>query len=178
MRLGKLVFVAAVLLFTGWISTSASVLEDKKNTWSFSLVASDVDQVGSFGEYSFRWTHVFKRGYHELGAFISAFSNDYDDPSIIDDNGSVIGPVYQWNWTPSKDWGSGFLFVAIGGVGGDTGDFFDSAASWGVGIRSIVGNSAAITAALQFEQFQGKDSVDDQDATSIVIGITLFSHNR
>lgn len=178
MRLQRMVVVAAVLLLTFWIGAQASTLEEKKFEWAFRLSASSVDDVGDFSEYGFRWGAILGKGYHEVGGFISAFSNDWDDPFIQDETGSVIGPFYMLHFTPGKTWGSGFLFVAVGDVGGDTGDFFKSATEVGIGIKAIVGNSAAVTVAIERQTFQGEDFVEDREATIIWVALSLFSHSH
>jgi hypothetical protein len=177
MRLFRMVAVLGICAVVGSVAANAGVLEEKKNEWAFSLAAVDTDKIGTFTEYGFNWSWIFQGGYHELGVFISAFENDFDDPFFLDEDGSTIGPLYQWNWTPSKK-ATGVLGVGVGAVGGDLGDFFDSVAFIGVGVKAFIGNSAAINVIYQFEQMQGKDFIEDLDSSAITVGISIFTHKR
>ncbi len=178
MRMKVAVMVVAGLFLVGWFGAEGATLEDRKNEWSFALNYTDEDDVGKSIQYFLDWSWIFERGYHQLGASVSAFDIDYDDPYEPDLDGSVIGPVYQWNWTPSKEWGTGFLLAGYGIVGGDMGDLFENQVIAGVGIKAFVGNSAAIRAIYTFSQMKGEDFVADRDTTSLVVGISLYSHSR
>jgi hypothetical protein len=178
MRLRATVLVVAGLFLVSWFGAEGATLEDRKNEWSFALNAVDTDDVGTSKEFFFDWAWTFERGYHQLGVSVSAFDIDFDDPWEGDVNGFVLGPVYQWNWTPSKEWGTGFLFAGYGIVGGDLGDLYENEIDVGVGIKVFAGNSAAIRVLYALSQLQGEDWVEDQDSARLVVGISLYSHSR
>jgi len=113
-----------------------------------------------------------------LGVAVSAFDFEFDDPLIADVDGFSIGPIYQFNWTPDKEWGTGFVVATLQTLGGDLGDVFDTAYSVGVGVKAFVGNSAAVFAFYSFEQFQGASGFQDLDQTRLSVGISLYSHRR
>jgi hypothetical protein len=160
------------------LAAYATPLEDKKSEWAFELSAADIDDVGDFTEADVTWSWIFAGGRHELGVTVSFFDEDFDDPFIADEDGNTFGPIYQWNWTPNKEWGTGFAFVSFSTVGGDAGDVFDTETDIGAGIKAFVGDSAAISIATVFSQLQGKTGFQDVDATGLVVGISIFTHGR
>lgn len=178
MRLANLLVGAGICVLVGPVTVGATILEEKKNEWAFELSAFDVDDVEEGFGYDFTWSWIFNRGYHELGVSISAFDEDFDDPAIQDLDGSSIGPVYQFNWTPNNQKGTGFVFAHAATIGGDLGDVFDTFFSVGIGAKVFVGNSAAVFAFYSFDQFQGASGFQDLDSTGLSVGISLYSHRR
>ncbi len=158
------------------LAAYATPLEDKKNEWAFELSAIDVDDVGDFTEFDITWSWIFEGGRHELGAILSYFDFDFD--MGLDEDGYTLGPIYQWNWTPNKEWGTGFAFASYSTAGGDLGDVFDTETAIGAGIKAFVGDSAAISIAYVFSQLEGEAGFQDVDTTGIVVGISIFTHGR
>jgi len=51
MRLANLLVGAGICFLVGPVTVSATVLEEKKNEWTFELSALDLDNVGEEFEY-------------------------------------------------------------------------------------------------------------------------------
>jgi hypothetical protein len=168
----------SVFLIAGSSAGHASTLEERRNEWAFSLSSVDVDDIGSTTEYSIDWSWIFEKGYFQFGVTASGFEIDNDDPFAPDSDGATVGPLFIWNWTPSKERATGFLFASAQGVGGDLGDVFDAVGSAGVGAKAFVGSSAAIQVFYSFDKFQGAEGFQDVDQRRLGVAIALYSLSR
>lgn len=154
----------------------ATPLEDKQMEWGFAINWTDTDDFGSTTNIDGDWQWILdKAGHHEVGALLSYFDIDPDFGDSVD--GLTFGPMYTWNWFPSKPV-TGYLNASIGLVSGDLGDVVDNALHGGVGAKLFVGDAAAVRFEFFLEKLQGADDFDDQDSTGISIGISIFTGSK
>jgi hypothetical protein len=154
----------------------ATPLEDKQMEWAFAVNWTDVDDVGSTTNIDGEWQWILdKAGHHEVGALLTYFNFDPDFGDSSD--GMILGPVYSWNWTPSKA-ATGYLTASFGFVSGDLGDFADTAWQGGIGAKVFVGDSAAVRFEYFIAKLMGADDFDDQDSNGISIGISIFTGSK
>lgn len=171
------VLLATVALLAS-IPAGAATLEDRSNEWALSLSSIHQQDIVTNTTYGFQWSHIFRGGHIGLGVAASGFNVDFDDPSVPDENGSAVGPLFTWNWTPRFDRATGFLFATSQGTGGDLADSYDGYAAAGLGVKAFVGNSAAIFVTYTRSRFHGKDFVPDLDQESIDVAVAFYSHHR
>ena len=173
----RLLVGAVVCLFAVGMG-QAAILEEKENEWAFELTRVDLDNVGENTELSFLWSWIFGDGHHQIGVIAGYFNLEFDDPLLLDVDGTSLGPVYQFNFTPNNETATGFVFADFQTIGGDAGDAFDSAYAFGGGVKVFVGNSAAIVAAYEFQEFQGASGFQDEDAQVLSVGIAIYTGQR
>lgn len=177
----RFVIVAVALLFVS--SAFASTLESKKNEWAFDFSYADnnSDDPAVADEKDTNldgaWSWVFGKGYHQVGALVSYFNLDSDDP-LADVDGLAVGPLYTFNWTPGKDKATGFVEAGYSTTSGDLGDAFDSVIHVGVGARVFAGDTAAIRIVYFFDQLAGATGFADADSTGLSAGISFFTHKK
>jgi hypothetical protein len=168
----RLVIVAVALLVIS--PAFASTLESKKHELAFDFAYTDTDSVGKDISLDLGWGWIFSKGYHQVGALVSYFSFDFDDPLAPDIDGVAIGPLYTFNWTPANDKGTGFAEAAYLITSGDLGDVVDSVVHVAVGAKMFAGDSAAIRVSAFYEKNKGVTGFPDQDATGLSAGISIF----
>ena len=126
-----------------------------------------------------QWQWICGKGYTELGLLVSYFKIETDDfffgPSTQD--GWIAGPSFTWNWMPKSPI-TGYLSAAAGGVGGDLGNVYDSAAQGTFGAKIFVGNSAAVRIEYVYQRLYGASFYSDSETRTIHIGVSIFSGHK
>jgi hypothetical protein len=169
----RLAILAVALLLVSPVFASA--LEDKKTEWAFDFNYDDTDNVGKSIDLDVTASWMFAKGRSQVGALVSYFDFDFDDPLDTDVDGLAIGPIYTFNFTPDNDKVTGLGEVAYSITSGDLGDAVDSIIHVGVGARLFVGDSAAVRLVAYYDKAQGADGFADQDATGLSVGISIFT---
>jgi len=122
-----------------------------------------------------------RKGHFQWGLAASAFDVEYDDDALDDllgGTGSSIGPVFVYNGFPDARHVSGFIHVSIQVIGGDVSDVYQAFGSSGVGLKAFIGDSAAINVMLSNETYDGKGEIEDLRQSSVVVGLSLYTHGR
>ncbi|HET8947554.1 MAG TPA: hypothetical protein VFQ07_11285 [Candidatus Polarisedimenticolia bacterium] len=179
-RLSRTVLFSFLFMVIAWAASPspalATPLESKQMEWGFAFSWTDTDDVGSTTNLDGDWQWILdKKGHHEIGARLSYFKIDPDGGDSTD--GTLIGPLYTWNWFPQKNL-TGYVSGFVGMVSGDLGDFVDNEVEAAIGGKAFVGDSAAVRFEFFVQRLFGADDFDDQDSHGIRAGISLFTGHK
>jgi len=171
LRAGLLCVVCMVLLVP---AASASTLGSKSNELAFDFSYVDAKDVSKDTTLTGHWGWIFGKGYSELGAFVQYQKLDFGPSGGSSTTASLFGPEYTFNFMPDNKAATLFVSVAIGTVGGDLNDFFDTFSDLGFGVKLFAGDSAAVRVRLFSEKLKGKNNFSDQDSSGLEAGVSFF----